>query len=655
MQIEGKPIKLSSITDFNQKLEFNWSINNQEKRSNYGNDIVDLISHVCIEYPLFEEYFDKNLLKLSSIERKNYEIISKLCVEYNKSIENFKIRDKTVPNQDDNSIFLKNKTKKVSSKFVKFIMQLIYNKAICDPDKLNQYEPFSPQVYGETSFDLITEMIKRVPLTENDIFIDLGSGVGNVVLQVAALSNCKLAFGIEKAEWPAKYAKSMEDEFRLVMNWFGKKFSNCQLYNGDFLHDSDPNVNLKEMINEAKLIFVNNYAFGAEVDHQLKLRFSNMTEGAIIVSSKAFRQENFRINCRNLNDIGAILNTTEFAPICGHVSWTDKPVKYYFQKIDHTLLEKYFESLKNPKIKDESGSDSNHKNGGSNKRSNSTTDDEYDESEERNDEENNKSPKLKSRKNSKKFKNEGGGGGGGMIPNEKKKDKTPKSDKKPALGTNNSSKVTSPTNGSNKSFDKNVLNTLTMMHKQSVKASSIEGASKITSDTVGSDFNVKKMTKMVKTNIDCKLLKDCPIMDVAEYDIREQLGPEVSNAVDEYLKLYKKQILNYLLYMKMPQYFELIKKQMANEMKIRNEIIKKTDLIEKQISSFSSSSVTLLKKRVIELGLKEIQTPKDLIDFATTILGNHQELLNQVNNLQKSVDSLQNQNENLVIKNSKNI
>lgn len=131
-------------------------------------------------------------------------------------------------------------------------MQFIYNKAVCDPDKLNQYEPFSPQVYGETSFDLINEMLKRVHLTENDIFIDLGSGVGNVVLQVAALSNCKLAFGVEKAEWPAKYAKSMEDQFRLVMNWFGKQFSNYQLYNGDFLHDSDPNVNLKDMINEAK-------------------------------------------------------------------------------------------------------------------------------------------------------------------------------------------------------------------------------------------------------------------------------------------------------------------------------------------------------------------------------------------------------------------
>ena len=62
-----------------------------------------------------------------------------------------------------------------------------------------------------------------------------------------------------------------------------------------------------------RLIFVNNYAFGAEVDHQLKLRFSNMTEGAIIVSSKAFRQENFRINCRNLN--GNASNSVGFSVI----------------------------------------------------------------------------------------------------------------------------------------------------------------------------------------------------------------------------------------------------------------------------------------------------------------------------------------------------
>lgn len=32
-------------------------------------------------------------------------------------------------------------------------------------------------------------------------------GVGQVVLQVAASTNCKFCYGIEKAEWPAAYAE----------------------------------------------------------------------------------------------------------------------------------------------------------------------------------------------------------------------------------------------------------------------------------------------------------------------------------------------------------------------------------------------------------------------------------------------------------------
>ncbi len=76
-----------------------------------------------------------------------------------------------------------------------------------DPDKLNQYEPFSPQVYGETSFDLVDQLLKKVTLKESDVFVDLGSGVGNVVLQVAAVSQCKMCYGFEKAEWPAFYAE----------------------------------------------------------------------------------------------------------------------------------------------------------------------------------------------------------------------------------------------------------------------------------------------------------------------------------------------------------------------------------------------------------------------------------------------------------------
>jgi H3 lysine-79-specific histone-lysine N-methyltransferase len=47
---------------------------------------------------------------------------------------------------------------------------------VLDPGKLNHYTAFSPQVYGETSYDLIDKLLKRITLKETDTFLDLGSG-----------------------------------------------------------------------------------------------------------------------------------------------------------------------------------------------------------------------------------------------------------------------------------------------------------------------------------------------------------------------------------------------------------------------------------------------------------------------------------------------
>lgn len=158
---------------------------------------------------------------------------------------------------------------RASEKLIKYLMVLVYNRSILEPDKLNQYEPFSPEVYGETSFDLIDTLLKRVPVKENEIFVDLGSGVGNVVLQVAASTKCKCAYGFEKAEWPALYAVKMEREFRFWMRFFGKHFSKFKLYKADFFADDEHvqrynplddtegatitmNDYVKEIINEAK-------------------------------------------------------------------------------------------------------------------------------------------------------------------------------------------------------------------------------------------------------------------------------------------------------------------------------------------------------------------------------------------------------------------
>ena len=67
----------------------------------------------------------------------------------------------------------------------KQILFKVYNNVISNPDELNNYEPFTAGVYGETSFELVNDMIDSLsPITKDMKFIDLGSGVGQVVLQV---------------------------------------------------------------------------------------------------------------------------------------------------------------------------------------------------------------------------------------------------------------------------------------------------------------------------------------------------------------------------------------------------------------------------------------------------------------------------------------
>jgi hypothetical protein len=49
------------------------------------------------------------------------------------------------------------------------------------------------------------------------------------------------------------------------------------------------------------------------------------------------------------------------------------------------------------------------------------------------------------------------------------------------------------------------------------------------------NYNLKTMTKMTNSNVETKLLNECSIMDVEEINLREHLGPLVSNDVDNHM------------------------------------------------------------------------------------------------------------------------
>ncbi|EHB06582.1 Histone-lysine N-methyltransferase, H3 lysine-79 specific [Heterocephalus glaber] len=287
----------------------------QDKHHDAAHEIIETIRWVCEEIPDLKLAMENYVL--IDYDTKSFESMQRLCDKYNRAIDSIHQlwKGTTQP--------MKLNTRP-SNGLLRHILQQVYNHSVTDPEKLNNYEPFSPEVYGETSFDLVAQMIDEIKMTEDDLFVDLGSGVGQVVLQVAAATNCKHHYGVEKADIPAKYAETMDREFRKWMKWYGKKHAEYTLERGDFLSEE-----WRERIANTSVIFVNNFAFGPEVDHQLKERFANMKE-----------------------DIGTIMRVVELSPLKGSVSWTGKPVSYYLHTIDRTILENYFSSLKNPKLRE---------------------------------------------------------------------------------------------------------------------------------------------------------------------------------------------------------------------------------------------------------------------------------------------------------------
>ncbi|XP_056430204.1 histone-lysine N-methyltransferase, H3 lysine-79 specific isoform X1 [Hyla sarda] len=316
-----------------------WPLPVYDKHHDAAHEIIETIRWVCEEIPDLKLAMENYVL--IDYDTKSFESMQRLCEKYNRAIDSIhQLWKGTTQPMKLNTL--------PSTGLLRHILQQVYNHSVTDPEKLNNYEPFSPEVYGETSFDLVAQMIDEIKMTEDDLFVDLGSGVGQVVLQVAAATGCKHHYGVEKADIPAKYAETMDKEFRKWMKWYGKKHAEYTLERGDFLSEE-----WRERIANTSVIFVNNFAFGPEVDHQLKERFANMKEGGRIVSSKPFAPLNFRINSRNLSDIGTIMRVVELSPLKGSVSWTGKPVSYYLHTIDRTLLENYFSSLKNPKLREE--------------------------------------------------------------------------------------------------------------------------------------------------------------------------------------------------------------------------------------------------------------------------------------------------------------
>ena len=142
----------------------------------------------------------------------------------------------------------------------KVLMRIIeenYQRAVGpNVPSLKQYEAFSSTVYGELMPSLAHEMITITNLGEDSLFLDLGSGVGNVVVQASLQAGCK-SYGIELMHHPARVARDMVDQMKIRCRMWGVRIGEMELEEGDMLKSK----RVDELISKADVVLVDNKVF----------------------------------------------------------------------------------------------------------------------------------------------------------------------------------------------------------------------------------------------------------------------------------------------------------------------------------------------------------------------------------------------------------
>lgn len=226
--------------------------------------------------------------------------------------------------------------------FVNRITTQIYGRTVSPKvESLRAYKNGSDNVYGELLPRFCSAIFQQIKLNHEHVFIDLGSGVGNVVLQAALEVGCE-SWGVEMMKNPCDLAEVQANEFPGRTKLWGIACGSVNLVRGDF-------TNLPEItpvLQKADVVLVNNQAFTPALNAALIAMFLDLKDGAKIVSLKPFVPEDHRIGPRTLGNPVNLFTQERYEYFSQSVSWTDQSGYYYIAEKNPRPLEEYMRAHK---------------------------------------------------------------------------------------------------------------------------------------------------------------------------------------------------------------------------------------------------------------------------------------------------------------------
>jgi [histone H3]-lysine79 N-trimethyltransferase len=225
---------------------------------------------------------------------------------------------------------------------VETILQQIYARTVSlHINTLRAYENGTDNVYGELLPRFCSTVFKQTRLKSSHVFVDLGSGVGNVVLQAALQIGCE-SWGCEMMRNACELAALQQKEFVARCRLWGLAPGKVHLERGDFLQNEAVGKALKR----ADVVLINNQAFTPSLNDKLIMHFLDLKEGCQIVSLKSFVPHGHKMQVRNMGSPINLLDVKELEYFSNSVSWTDAPDKWYVQTKDSSRVEAFQRKMK---------------------------------------------------------------------------------------------------------------------------------------------------------------------------------------------------------------------------------------------------------------------------------------------------------------------
>ena len=227
--------------------------------------------------------------------------------------------------------------KKVSLRLVDRILNQVYVRTVSPRvEILRNYQPFSNNTYGELLSPFCSEIFRKTRLDSSSVFLDMGSGVGNVVLQ-AALETGAESYGIEIQPNACELARAQASEFPARCRMWGIAPGSVHLLQGDFMDNDE----LRAILPRADVILVNNQAFDPQLNMSLTYLFLDVKEGARIVSLKSFATG--KLNERTRDSAVNSLETRKETYYSTGVSWKSDGGDYFIAVKDSKRIVRFMQ------------------------------------------------------------------------------------------------------------------------------------------------------------------------------------------------------------------------------------------------------------------------------------------------------------------------